>query len=197
MTIRFQVRRSLRQRHINGGSCLLFYHKGCWATNTSRASSAFGPPGIHIDCLFCADRLRSCEREAAALDRCRRTCRDGLRRPAPVSAHRGSYPEDRSEDRPCARHDPGGGDSGLRWAEGTLWVGQYRDRKIYQVRCPNRGDSSHDRVQPLRHRSHLDRRRAVVRRLGVQQRIDCGCRLTTPRGSSSFTAGSKSDGRPP
>jgi glutamine cyclotransferase len=29
---------------------------------------------------------------------------------------------------------PGGGrDSGLAWAEGTLWVGQYLDRKIYQV----------------------------------------------------------------
>ena len=29
---------------------------------------------------------------------------------------------------------PGGGrDSGLAWAEGTLWVGQYRDRKIFQV----------------------------------------------------------------
>jgi len=27
----------------------------------------------------------------------------------------------------------GGGDSGLAWAEGTLWVGQYRDRKIYQI----------------------------------------------------------------
>jgi glutamine cyclotransferase len=26
-----------------------------------------------------------------------------------------------------------GGNSGLAWAEGTLWVGQYRDRKIYQV----------------------------------------------------------------
>ncbi|MCZ4092322.1 Vgb family protein [Sinorhizobium psoraleae] len=26
-----------------------------------------------------------------------------------------------------------GGDSGLTWAEGTLWVGQYRDRKIHQV----------------------------------------------------------------
>src|SRR5262245_13892281 len=25
----------------------------------------------------------------------------------------------------------GGGDSGLTWAEGALWVGQYRDRKIY------------------------------------------------------------------
>ena len=27
---------------------------------------------------------------------------------------------------------PGGG-SGLTWAEGTLWVGQYRDRKIHQL----------------------------------------------------------------
>jgi glutamine cyclotransferase len=26
-----------------------------------------------------------------------------------------------------------GGDSGLAWAEGTLWVGQYRSRKIYQI----------------------------------------------------------------
>ena len=44
----------------------------------------------------------------------------------------------------------GGGDSGLTWAEWTLWVGV----------------SSHDRVQPLRHRGHLDRRRAVARHLG-------------------------------
>src|SRR6516164_6556253 len=29
---------------------------------------------------------------------------------------------------------PGGGrDSGLAWAEGTLWVGQYRARKIHQI----------------------------------------------------------------
>lgn len=27
----------------------------------------------------------------------------------------------------------GGGDSGLTWAEGSLWVGQYRDRKIHQI----------------------------------------------------------------
>jgi hypothetical protein len=47
----------------------------------------------------------------------------------------------------------GGGDSGLAWAEGTLWVGHYRARKIH-------------RVQPLRHRRHLGRRRAVARHLG-------------------------------
>lgn len=28
---------------------------------------------------------------------------------------------------------PAGGGSGLAWAEGTLWVGQYRNRKIYQL----------------------------------------------------------------
>jgi glutamine cyclotransferase len=28
---------------------------------------------------------------------------------------------------------PGGGDSGLAWAEGSLWVGQHRSRKIHQV----------------------------------------------------------------
>jgi glutamine cyclotransferase len=28
---------------------------------------------------------------------------------------------------------PPGGGSGLTWAEGTLWVGQYRNRKIHQV----------------------------------------------------------------
>ena len=28
---------------------------------------------------------------------------------------------------------PGGGGSGLTWAEGTLWMGQYRTRKIFQL----------------------------------------------------------------
>jgi len=28
---------------------------------------------------------------------------------------------------------PGNGNSGLAWAEGSLWVGQYRDRKIHQI----------------------------------------------------------------
>ena len=27
----------------------------------------------------------------------------------------------------------GGGDSGMAWAEGTLWVGQYRGQKIHQI----------------------------------------------------------------
>lgn len=28
---------------------------------------------------------------------------------------------------------PSGSNSGLAWAEGTLWIGRYRDRKIYQL----------------------------------------------------------------
>jgi glutamine cyclotransferase len=28
---------------------------------------------------------------------------------------------------------PGGGGSGLAWAEGTLWMGQYRNRRIHQL----------------------------------------------------------------
>jgi glutamine cyclotransferase len=28
---------------------------------------------------------------------------------------------------------PGGAGSGLTWAEGTLWIGQYRNRKIHQI----------------------------------------------------------------
>src|SRR6202044_428448 len=27
----------------------------------------------------------------------------------------------------------GGGDSGMAWADGTLWVGEYRARKIHQI----------------------------------------------------------------
>lgn len=33
---------------------------------------------------------------------------------------------------------PGGAGSGLAWAEGTLWMGQYRNRKIHQI-DPERG----------------------------------------------------------
>ena len=43
----------------------------------------------------------------------------------------------RSIRRPAACSPPfqrrAGSDSGLAWAEGTLWVGQYRERKIHQV----------------------------------------------------------------
>jgi glutamine cyclotransferase len=73
-----------------------------------------------------------------------------LRRSIEVAAHAGTAFDGRhlfqiAEDR-IQKIDPktgrvlatipapgGGADSGLAWAEGTLWVGQYRERKIYQI----------------------------------------------------------------
>ena len=73
-----------------------------------------------------------------------------LRRSLPAAAHAGTAFDGRylyqlAEDRiqKIDPHDgrvlatipaPGkGGDAGLTWAEGTLWVGQYRDKKIHQI----------------------------------------------------------------
>ena len=94
----------------------------------------------------------------------------------------------------------GGGDSGSTWAEGTLWVGQYRDRKIHQVDPADRGDPSHDRVQPLRHRRHLGRRRAVARHLGRRRERVCGGSIREPERSwrgSTCRAGVASRGSSP
>jgi glutamine cyclotransferase len=73
-----------------------------------------------------------------------------MRRSIDVAAHAGTAFDGRhlfqlAEDR-IQKIDPktgrvlatipapgGGGDSGLAWAEGTLWVGHYRGRKIHQV----------------------------------------------------------------
>ena len=60
----------------------------------------------------------------------------------------------------------GGGDSGLAWAEGALWVGQHRGRKIHQIDPQTGAILTHHRVQPRRHRGHLGRRRALARHLG-------------------------------
>ena len=84
-----------------------------------------------------AERPRSGQRDNGALDRCRRSCRErpstaGTSFRSPKTASR------KSIRRPaeCIATIPapgGGGDSGLAWAEGTLWVGQHRGRKIHQV----------------------------------------------------------------
>ena len=63
-------------------------------------------------------------------------------------------------------------DSGLTWAEGSLWVGQYRDRKIHQIDPATGASHAHHRVQPLRHRRDLGRRRAVARHLGRRRERD-------------------------
>ena len=63
---------------------------------------------------------------------------------------------------------PGGGnDSGLTWAEGTLWVGgPVSGPEDLSDRSRDRGDSPYDRAQSLRYRGHLDQRRAMARHLG-------------------------------
>ena len=38
---------------------------------------------------------------------------------------------------------PDGGASGMAWAEGSLWVGQHRNRKIHQVDPRDRQDPAH------------------------------------------------------
>jgi hypothetical protein len=82
--------------------------------------------------LICGDKLRRAGRRCASID---------------VAAHAGTafdgqhlfqIAEDRIQkiDPKTGRvlatiPTPGGGHSGLAWAEGTLWVGQYRDRKVH------------------------------------------------------------------
>ena len=60
-----------------------------------------------------------------------------------------SHPEGRPEHGRCHRHDPtpDGGASGMAWAEGALWVGQYRNRKIHQVDPQTGAIYAHHRVR--------------------------------------------------
>ena len=73
---------------------------------------------------------------------------------------------------------PGGAGSGLAWAEGTLWMGQYRNRKIHQIDPDTGSGSSHHRIQPLRHRSHLGRWRALARHVGRRRKRFAACRTS-------------------
>ena len=52
---------------------------------------------------------------------------------------------------------PDGGASGMAWAEGTLWVGQHRNRKIHQVDPQTGAILRTIEFEPLRHRRHLGR----------------------------------------
>ena len=96
----------------------------------------------------------------------------------------------------------GGGDSGLAWAEGTLWVGQHRGAEDPSDRSRNRRDPAHHRIQPLRHRRDLGRRRAVARHLGRRRERSAARRSANAErcwsGSRCRRApacrGSKSDG---
>ncbi len=75
-----------------------------------------------------------------------------------------------------------GGDSGLAWAEGTLWVGQHRDRKIHQI-DPETGVilrtiESNRVVTGV----HLDRRRTLARHLGRRRERPKADRSSNGRG---------------
>jgi glutamine cyclotransferase len=94
--------------------------------------------GAHV-WLACGDKLNALDPETGKLQRA-----------IDVAAHAGAAYDGRhlfqiAEDR-IQKIDPetgvvlstipapgGGGDSGLAWAEGTLWVGQYRAQKIHQI----------------------------------------------------------------
>ena len=89
--------------------------------------------------IAAGDRLHACDPESGALVRS-----------LDVAAHAGTAFDGRhlfqiAEDR-IQKVDPASGrvlgtipapahgaDSGLAWAEGTLWVGHYRERKIHQI----------------------------------------------------------------
>ena len=61
---------------------------------------------------------------------------------------------------------PEGGASGMAWAEGALWVGQYRNRKIHQVDPQTGAIMRTIEFEPLCDRRHLGWRRTLARHVG-------------------------------
>ena len=116
--------------------------------------------------------------KARAHDRCCSSCRNGLRWPAPVPDRRGSHPEDRSDNRPSARNysaaPGGGGDSGLTWAEGTLWVGGPGTANLHQIDPQTGAVLRTIESQPLRHRRHWWMRELPGTPPGKVTRANCG-----------------------
>src|SRR6266404_3471205 len=73
-----------------------------------------------------------------------------------------------------------GRDSGLTWAEGTLWVGEYRARKIHQI---DAGTGAILRtVESVRHRRLLGERRALARHHGGRAELSASRRSRDRRG---------------
>ena len=81
---------------------------------------------------------------------------------------------------------PEGGASGMAWAEGTLWVGQHRARKIHQVDPETGAILRTIELEPLRHRRHLGRRRALARDLGRRGKRDPPRRSANGGGARSL-----------
>ena len=80
---------------------------------------------------------------------------------------------------------PDGGASGMAWAEGSLWVGQHRNRKIHQVDPQTGAILRTIEFEPLRHRRHLGGRRALARHLGSRGKRTAQNRSADRRGSGT------------
>ena len=116
-----------------------------------------------------AARHRSGERRGRAHARARRRCRHRVRRHPPLPDRRGAHRQDRSGHRRRAGVDSRAR-RGPRLGPG-LGRGQPLGRPVPRPQDPpdrprDRRDPAHHRVEPLRHRRDLGRRRAVARHLG-------------------------------
>ena len=116
--------------------------------------------------------LRPCHRRDRTLARRRRRRGHRVRRAPPLADRRRPDPEGRSGDRSGAVDDPrarrGTGfraDLGGRDALGGAAPGE----EDPPDRSRDRRHPAHDRVEPLRHRRHLGRRRALARDLGGER----------------------------
>ena len=136
-----------------------------------------------------AERARSRERQDGA--RARRRRRMPARRSTASTCSRSPRTASRRSIRrpaacsPRSRRPATAAISGLAWAEGTLWVGQYRDRKIHQIDPETGAILRTHRIQPLRHRRDLGRRRALARHLGRRRERAAPHRSAQRRGAGA------------
>ena len=88
---------------------------------------------------------------------------------------------------------PGGGGARARLGRRDALGGAVSGSEDPSDRSGNRGDSSHHRVQPLRHRGHLGRRRPLARHLGRRRKRVAASRSSNGRGprAARHAAGSK------
>ncbi len=80
---------------------------------------------------------------------------------------------------------PDGGASGMAWAEGSLWVGQHRKRKIHQVDPQTGAILRTIEFEPFRHRRHLGRWRTLARHMGIRRKRTAQNRPAERRGSGA------------
>ena len=124
---------------------------------------------------FQAGRLRSRERPARTHARARRRRRHRLRRHAPLPDRRSAHRQDRSRHRRGRGVDPGARPRrrlGPGLGRGQPVGGAVPRSQDPPGRSGDGRDSAHHRVQPLRHRRDLGRRRAVARHLGRRRERD-------------------------